>query len=157
MVKITDRNSQKWELGRNLISQSLRKRVDVDQLFAPGVEDMLIETSGGHPRQLMMLVRYAIDFIDEAPVTVDAIQKAKRKAINDYSRSIPEAHWDLLAVVGRDKIVKNDADHQLMLYNLSVLEYQNNDRWCDVNPIVRAVPQFADATQRLALAKKKQP
>ena len=36
-----------------------------------------------------------------------------------------------------------------MLFNLSVLEYQNEDRWCDVQPAILGLPQFQAALQRL--------
>lgn len=148
MVKVADQNGVNWEEGRMLLKSALRKRVDVDSLFEAGVEDLLIDVSGGHPRQLMMLVRYALDFVDDAPVTLSAAEKAKRKVMNDYGRSIPEQHWPLLAIVGREHAVKNDSDHQLMLYSLSVLEYQNAIRWCDVNPAIRDLPQFIAASKK---------
>jgi hypothetical protein len=74
-----------------------------------------------------------------------AAEQAVRKLMHDYDRSVPRDHWPLLAEVARTKAVQNDADHQLMLYNLSVLEYQNDARWCDVNPSVRDLPQFVKA------------
>ncbi|MDY7096315.1 MAG: hypothetical protein SX243_25350, partial [Acidobacteriota bacterium] len=40
------------------------------------------------------------------------------------------------------------AEHQLMLFNLSVLEYQNHKRWCDVHPAVLSLPAFQEALRR---------
>jgi len=110
---------------------------------------MLIEASGGHPRLLMTLVRYALDFVHDPPVTREAARKAFRRLVNDYGRSIPDEHWPLLARVHREQTVRNDDDHQLMLFNLSVLEYQNEDRWCDVQPAVLELPQFQAALTKL--------
>jgi len=36
-----------------------------------------------------------------------------------------------------------------MLYNLSVLEYMNGDRWCDVHPAVRELAEFKDACRQI--------
>jgi hypothetical protein len=36
-----------------------------------------------------------------------------------------------------------------MLFNLSVLKYQNEERWCDVHPAVCRVPAFQQALGRL--------
>jgi energy-coupling factor transporter ATP-binding protein EcfA2 len=145
MIKINNRDGSRYEQGRALLEMALSRRVDLKQVFEDGVVDLLIETSGGHPRQLMLLVRYAIDFVDENPVTMKAAKQAVRKLMHDYDRSVPRDHWPLLAEVARTKAVQNDGDHQLMLYNLSVLEYQNDARWCDVNPSVRDLPQFVKA------------
>ena len=97
----------------------------------------------------MTLVRYALDFVDDPPVSAAAARKALRRLVNDYDRSIPDKHWPLLARVHREQAVRNDADHQLMLFNLSVLEYQNEKRWCDVQPAILELPQFVAALGRL--------
>ncbi len=150
MVKTAEHRTRKpWQPGRDLLEGMLRRRLDVEALFEDGVSAALISGSGGHPRLLMNLVRYALDFVDDPPVTRGAAHKAMRRLVNDYDRSIPEAHWPLLARVHRDQGVLNDDDHQLMLFNLSVLEYQNEDRWCDVQPAILQLPQFQAAHQRL--------
>ena len=83
----------------------------------------------------------------EAPSTfITPISRVRSKTLeNDYGRSIPEHHWELLARVRREQSVLNDEDHQLMLFNLSVLEYQNEERWCDVNPVILGLPAFEAA------------
>ncbi len=150
MVKIAARSSREpWATGRELVADLLRQRLDLGTLFEDGVVEKLISSSGGHPRLLMTLVRYALDFVDDPPITTTAAQKAFKRLVNDYGRSIPEDHWPLLASVSKDQAVKNDEQHQLMLFNLSVLEYQNEDRWCDVQPAIRELPQFQAALKAL--------
>ena len=152
MVKLAEhRTRQPWAPGRDLFEGILRQRLDVEALFEDEVSDRLISGSGGHPRLLMILVRYALDLVDDPPVTRGAAHKAIRRLVNDYDRSIPESHWPLLARVHRDQAVLNDEDHQLMLFNLSVLEYQNEDRWCDVHPAILQLPQFQAAHNRLGV------
>ncbi len=149
MIKVADRDGQPWPEGRELLRTAIRTRVDSVSLFEAGVEDRLIEACGGHPRQLMLLLRYALLVVDEAPVTLNAVDRAIHDLRNDYDRSVPSEHWPLLAKVARKHEVQNDADHQLMLYNLSVLEYQNSHRWCDVNPVIRELRQFVEALQQV--------
>ncbi len=150
MVKIFAHGSREpWPPGWALLEDILRQRLDMAALFAAGVGDTLIGGSGGHPRLLMTLVRYALDFVDDPPVSGEAARKAMRRLVNDYDRSIPESHWPLLARVHRDQAVLNDDAHQLMLFNLSVLEYQNERRWCDVQPAVLELAQFKAADQKL--------
>jgi len=52
----------------------------------------------------------------------------------------------VLARVHLLKTVQNDEPHQLMLYNLSVLEYVNDaPPWHDVHPAVTKLPKFQEA------------
>jgi hypothetical protein len=150
MVKIAEKGTRKpWHPGRRLLDDLLRQRLDLDTLFENGTTDQLIKASGGHPRELMRLVQDAVLFVDEPPVTRLAVRKAFRRLVNGYDRSIPEEHWPKLARVYRDQKVKNDEAHQLMLFNLSVLEYQNEARWCDVHPAILELPQFKAELERL--------
>ncbi len=150
MVRLAEhRTRQPWPPGRKLLDDILRQRLDIEALFEEGASDQLISGSGGHPRLLMTLVRYALDFVDDPPVTRQAAHKAIRRLVNDYDRSIPEHHWPLLARVHHDQAVLNDEDHQLMLFNLSVLEYQNDERWCDVQPAILQLPVFGAALARV--------
>lgn len=151
MVKIAQRSTRKpWKKGRQLLADLIGHRIDLGTLFAKGAVDDLVTMSGGHPRILMILVRYALVDADEPPVTRKVVARAFRRLVDDYGRSIPEEHWPLLARVAREQTVRNDEAHQLMLFNMSVLEYQNAERWCDVHPAVRELAPFKAALARLA-------
>ncbi len=148
MVKIAERRTRaEWDTGRDLLKKLLGHRLKVDVIFSNEALDKLIAASGGHPRYLMMLVRYALDFVDELPVTESAVVKAIQRLVNDFDRSVPHDHWPLLAEVHEQQAVQNDAPHQLMLFNLSVLEYQNAERWCDVHPVILQIRAFQEASR----------
>lgn len=150
MVKIANRRTREpWAEGHALVLELLAHRLDLGVIFEPGAAEKLVDASGGHPRHLITLARYAFDFTEELPVTNLAAERAAQRLVNDYGRAIPEHHWDLLARVWADQAVKNDSDHQQMLFNLSVLEYQNEERWCDVHPAVLELPQFQKARSAL--------
>ena len=145
MVKLRVPGTLKKAEGFAALEKLLARRLELTTLFKPGVAADLIEASGGHPRELCRLVQYSLDFVAEPPITRQAAEKAIRRLANDYERSIPEEFWPLLAQVHRTKNAKNDADHQLMLFNLSVLEYQNDHRWCDVHPALEKRDRFKAA------------
>ena len=150
MVKIAERRTREpWTEGRDLLVELLGHRVDPEVGFEKVAVERLIDASGGHPRHLMTLVRYAFDFVEDLPITGEAAEKAVRRLVNDYGRSIPKDHWPLLAAVYERQLVENDADHQLMLFNLDVLAYQNEVRWYDVHPAVCCVPEFLEARTAL--------
>jgi len=153
MVKIAERGKQTaWKAGRDLLKELLQHRLALDKVFTGKALDELVAASGGHPRYLMTLVRYALDYVDELPVTTSAAEKAVQRLVNDFDRSIPHEHWPLLVRVHEQQTVQNDAQHQLMLFNLSVLEYQNDERWCDVHPAVLQARAFKEASKPLSVS-----
>jgi hypothetical protein len=130
------------------------KRIDVKSLFEKGVVDFLAEKSGGMLRDFIRLLGYTVE-LDQAegakiPISKKIAEKAFRKLVNEYGRMVPDEHFDLLAKVAKNKQVRNDIHHQAMLYNLSVLEYMNGDRWCDVHPAVRELSEFKNAWNKLS-------
>ncbi len=83
------------------------------------------------------------------PIDQKVAERAEAELVEEYSRLIPENHYPTLARVHLRHQVENDADHQLMLYNLSVLEYLNGPPpWHDVHPAVRCLPKFQEALKR---------
>lgn len=153
MIKILDKrgNRPPTETGKasgwDLLREVLHRRIDPSWLTTE-VEDALISASGGNPRQLISLARAALDFIDqEEKIPIEAVRKAVRQQSDGFGRTVPEEDWRRLAEVYAVKTVQNDAPHRAMLFNLSVLEYQNDERWCDVNPLILELPQFQRAIQ----------
>ena len=85
----------------------------------------------------------------KTPIDPMIAERAFRRLVNEYGRMVPDEHFDLLAEVAKNKQVRNDTQHQAMLYNLSVLEYMNGDRWCDVHPAVRELAEFKNAWRQI--------
>ncbi|MBI4771131.1 MAG: ATP-binding protein [Chloroflexi bacterium] len=87
--------------------------------------------------------------LERLKMTPAAAERAVRRLVAEFGRMIPEPHFPLLARVHRLKTVQNDADHQAMLFNLSVLEYTNGQPpWHDVHPVVLRLPKFKEAWER---------
>ena len=153
MIKTHDRDDQPFDEGLSYLRRILDARLDLDTLFAPAAVTFLCEHSGGHPRDLIRMVRQACIYAPEnvlRPITLAAVERAFAQLVATYGRMIPEAHYPLLAGVHLAKTIRNDADHELMLYNLSVLEYVNGQPpWHDVHPAVPALPKFLEALAAL--------
>lgn len=149
MIKIKERNGQPSQNGLDSLKNILAQRIDLAQVFETEALDLLCAKSGGHPRDLMVLIRNACRYDAKKfpqPIDVNAARKALSRLVSEYSRMIPEDHFPLLAQVHRTKEVKNDDAHQVMLHNLTVLEYVNGaPPWHDVHPVVLELPKFKDA------------
>lgn len=151
MIKVHTQDNQPWSEGLARMRQILAERIKLDAVFEERALELLCAESGGHPRILMTLVRYACQYpVNRYPRPIDAnaAERAINRITSEYSRSIPEEHFAALAVVYRDKRCKNDDDHRLMLHNLSVLEYMNGrEPWHDVHPSVLRLAKFQEASR----------
>lgn len=149
MIKVHNRSDQPYPAGLAALRDILARRTDLAQVFDEAALSLLIAECGGHPRDLMTLVRYACRYAANRfprPIDSNAAQRAVDRLVNDYGRMIPEEHFPLLVQVARSKQVENDDAHRLMLHNLSVLEYVNGAPvWHDVHPVVRRLPKFQEA------------
>jgi hypothetical protein len=154
MIRIADRDANDDRAGLDSLRQMLTNRIPrMNELFAEAAVDRILRASGGHPRDLMRLARYACTYAHREegciPIDEQVAERAVGVLAEDFSRMIPEEHYEKLARVHIRKRVQNDADHQLMLYNLSVLEYRNGkEPWHDVHPAVRELPKFQEALVR---------
>lgn len=152
MLKVRNRDGSDYPPGLGYLRDILASRMDLDVLFTPDAVDYLCRASGGHPRDLMILVRYACTYAPRdvwpRPITLEVVKRAEARLVAEYSRMIPEDHFPLLARVHLLKTVQNDDAHERMLYNLSVLEYVNDaPPWHDVHPAVTKLPKFEEALQ----------
>jgi hypothetical protein len=118
--------------------------------------------SGGHVRNLMLLVRSAIDYIDTLPITDKAIQRSITQARDTFRRTVEQEEWELLAKVAHHKQIDNAEDYRKLLFNRCVLQYVYFDDegelqpWYDVHPLIKSIQQFKDASADLAKVKKEQ-
>ena len=150
MIKWHNRDNTLAAEGLGYLRDMLGARFDLDELCTPEAVDYLCQASGGHPRDLMILARQACEYAPRAiwpqPITLAVAQRAEADLVADYSRMIPEEHYPLLARVYLTKDIRSDEAHELMLYNLTVLEYINGmPPWHDVHPIVCKLPKFKTA------------
>ena len=129
MIKVEEQDGSPCQEGIDLLCNVAGKRIDVQSLFAKGVVDFLAEKSGGMLRDFIRLLGYTVELdrrkAKKIPISKKLAEKAFRRLVNEYGRMVPDEHFALLAKVAKNKQVRNDIQHQAMLYNLSVLEYIN--------------------------------
>jgi hypothetical protein len=103
----------------------------------------LCRASGGHPRNLLILIRSACTASSALPLTRHMAEQAVRRMTTDFERALnsPRFFDALRQVDETQKLPGSDYD-QLLLYNLSILEYLNGNAWYVVNPAVRALDTF---------------
>ena len=126
--------------GLNAVISLIEKRIDVDAIFESrqGLLE-LAKYSGGHVRQMMQLVRVAIENARARRLTKVADEDITY-AVNyeqfNFERVIPDEHYPVLVKVYLEKNAPRDEIGQLMLSNISILEYNGLHRWNYLNPVV---------------------
>jgi hypothetical protein len=107
--------------------------------------------SGGHVRNLLLMLQEAINYTENLPITAKAAQRAITKARNVYSRTADKDDWSILAKVSVSHRILNDEQHRNLLFNRCILEYRYYDddeemqNWYDVHPLIKGIQEFKEA------------
>lgn len=147
MIKLADKHAaqchpQALEAMRALI----RARVDPRLFTDPEpIQDYLIRHSGGHLRDLIRLLGYALAEAFGRPVDQTAAEAAVRRLATDYRRVILQEDYPLLVTIdraSRDYTPISERTRRL-LYDLVLLEY--NSFWWASHPAVRLLDGYRRA------------
>lgn len=142
---------------RELIQRRIRKvRSDIrlDQVFEDlDTLDHLCLMSGGHLRNLILLLRTAVERSPNLPISRLAMLRAISELRETYNRTIAEDEWEKLAEVYCSQTITNTDAYRKLLFNRCILEYremvdeQNVVTWYDIHPVIEDIPQFRRALE----------
>lgn len=161
MVKIADRSGKDAD-GLKVMRDLVDKRLaaaginraaafDTDETL-----DYLCRKSGGHMRNLLILLRAACTDAGHLPLTLQVAERAVRGMSTDFERALnAPAYFEVLRSVQKTRALPGSPDDQLLLYNLSILEYLNAAAWYAVNPAILLLEKFGPARAPRPKAKRK--
>ncbi len=126
-----------WEQNRNLITHVFDS---VDTL------NRLCMISGGHVRNLLMLLRSCLE-IEDPPISRQCLDKVIRRYRNEFRLTIDAQQWELLRYVAHEKTVpkrrEEQEEFQRLIRNLFIFEYHEEDAsWFDINPVLGEAPEL---------------
>ncbi len=158
MIKLQERDGSPFAPGLTALHDLLLRRAD-SSLFASDAEaKRLVEFSGGHPRELLRLLKLCCEVADD---TIDAavVQRAIEQLASDYRYFLKPADYVLLTAIDTNPAHGgNDEQAQELLHRLALLQY-NDGTWRRSHPVVRtlegyqlAVVPAAEATPASAAA-----
>ncbi|NJM63355.1 MAG: ATP-binding protein [Oscillatoriales cyanobacterium RU_3_3] len=111
--------------------------------------------SGGHVRDLMKMMREAVNQTQNLPITAKAAQRAITKERNVYRKTPGQDEWSILAKVSTSHRILNEDKHRSLLFNRCILEYRYIDDegemqpWYDVHPLIKGIQEFKEAVAQL--------
>ena len=145
MIKLTERNGTPCDAGLRAVREILLRRADPTLFAAEADIDGLIQHCGGHPRELLRLLKLCCEFAEDDCIDAPTVQAAIRQLASEYRRFLEPADYALLASIDRDDIhAGNDDRTRRLLYNLALLEY-NDGAWRRSHPVVRTLEGYQRA------------
>lgn len=161
MVPIKLKNGNLHEEGMALLRQMVLARalpkLDYNQRLAKIPEifdssetlDYLCLASGGHVRNLMVLINSLIAKEKKLPLSREKLKAVIINQLNEEVQGITEDEWDLLYQVKQEKnFAPGHDNYQKLIRNLLVYEYRDeNGSWYDVNPVLAQAKQFKSYSQ----------
>jgi energy-coupling factor transporter ATP-binding protein EcfA2 len=131
------------------VASLIEQRVEIDAVFEEYDRLLdLIKASGGHIRQLMQMMRTAIisaSSTGKNKINTEDITAAIKEEQFDFERIIPDEHYPVLVKVYLDKEISKNELGQMVMFNTSALEYNGNERWNYINPVIKSIEGFQKA------------
>jgi hypothetical protein len=145
MMKLYERDGGRFEAGWRTMRRLLLLRAD-GGLFASDAEvDRLVEFSGGHPRELLRLLKLCCELAEDR-IDASVVQTAIQKLAADYRYFLKPADYALLKTIDSNPVdAGNDEQAQELLHRLALLQY-NDGTWRRSHPVVRTLEGYGAAS-----------
>lgn len=147
MVKLYERDGARCAAGWSAMRAILLKRAG-RTLFAGEPEiDSIVEHCGGHPREMLRLLKLCCEFAEGERVDAATVEAAIKQLASEYRRFLEPEDYTLLARIDRDPVHGgNDERTRKLLYDLALLEY-NDGSWRRSHPAVRILEGYVRAVK----------
>ena len=142
MIKLQERDGSRCEAGWTALQDLLLRRADRNLFNSDADIKRLVEYCGGHPRELLRLLKLCCEFADD---NIDAavVERAIGQLASDYRYFLKPADYALLKMIDTDPAHGgNDEQAQQLLHRLALLQY-NDGTWRRSHPVVRGLEGYA--------------
>lgn len=147
MIKLRERDDTEFPPGRTALRKLLLGRAAQGAFADELVINKLIDASGGHPRELLRLLKNACEY-GETVIDDDVAEQAIDLLAADHRRYLKQEDYPELVKIdaGAEHDGNNPIIHRLLL-NLSLLEY-NDGSWRRSHPVVRRLDGYRAAERK---------
>ena len=145
MIKIChEKSDRKYDEGYEVLREILYKRAYKKLFEQEAIVDMLIENSGGNPRDLLKLLHYALRASDMEHFTETDGKKAIHNLAMDYRMFLNTGDYEILYKIDHSKTVDENSEQiRQLLYNLAIMQY--NNYWWHSHPVIRHLEGYKRA------------
>lgn len=163
MIMVKTPDNQPYQPGIDKVIEILKKRLekvdpsrDIVNLFeSQDSLNQLCLMSGGHARNLLLLMKQALEYTNTLPISKRALQRSISELRNTYKDTIHANQWKALANVFRTKEIVNNELYRNLLFNRPILEYHSQneegeiERWYDIHPLIIGIKEFQNTYNQL--------
>jgi len=148
VIKLKERDGTAYASGCNAMRSMLLRRADESVFSDSALIDMIVESSGGHPRELLRLLKLCCEFAEGDQIDRIAVSAAIKALASDYRRFLEPEDYDLLVQMDRESEQHggNNERTRRLLYRLALIEY-NDGGWRRSHPVVRSLEGYSRALQ----------
>lgn len=141
MIKLQERSGSAYAPGLEAMHDLLMLRADPGLFGSAADAKRLVEFSGGHPRELLRLLKLCCEVAhDKIDATV--VQQAIEQLAADYRYFLKPTDYSLLKAIDTNPAHSgNDAQAQELLHRLALLQY-NDGKWRRSHPVVRTLEGY---------------
>ncbi|MDJ0796279.1 MAG: AAA family ATPase [Calothrix sp. MO_167.B12] len=155
MVPVQQRDGSIHQQGMYLLKQMVmvraypyllpeeRLELSTKAFDSPETLERLCLISGGHVRELLMLLYDWIKKQRSLPLSRNILENVIKSRCNQMTLAITDDEWELLRQVAKNKQVRGDDGYRNLVHSRFVYEYSDgNGCWFDVNPLLAEAPEF---------------
>ena len=148
MVPVKSRDGKVHQEGMELLRKMVLARVPnseaereseiIQQVFgSQETLDYLCSMSGGHVRNLLIILRSWINKAKKSPLSREKLEEVLVNQRTQMMAGITENEWQLIRRVQREKQLAGDDDYDILIHNRFVFEYCDRQGcWYDINPVL---------------------
>lgn len=152
MIKLFERDNSRCEAGWTALTDLLLRRADRSLFASDDDIARLVEHSGGHPRELLRLLRLCCE-LAEGRIDRPVVDGAIAKLAADYRYFLKPADYAALAAIDETPDQGgNDETAQQLLHRLALMQY-NDGAWRRSHPAVRTLEGYALARKAVLAAR----
>jgi len=137
-IKLHTRNDRtsRYEPGYDLLKTFIFKRMK-ENLIEPDAVDLAIKMGAGVFRETTHIMQIAADSAIERGrdcITKEDVENAGQEIRSDFKRILKTDDYVILKELYENNKIQGIDKIGHLLHNLSVLEYENGENWCDIHP-----------------------
>ena len=125
-----------YDKGYDLMKSFVSKRMRED-LIEPDALEFAIKMGAGVFRETARIMQIAADSAienDRDSIIKEDVERAEREIRSDFKRILKSEDYKTLKEICKNNEICGIERIGHLLHNLSVLEYMNDETWCDIHP-----------------------
>ena len=140
-LHVKNNRTSRYEPGYAMLKTFIFKRMEED-LIEPDAVDLVIKMGAGVFRESARIMQIAADSAIERGrdrIIREDVERAEREIRSDFKRILETEDYNILEEVYKNNDIRGIDRIGHLLHNLSVLEYENDENWCDIHPTLENV------------------